>query len=181
MQKSLNRTFSGIKTELTKTLLESWFFYSFFSGSTKSWITTIITMSTDSLLLINVENWKKNIVKQQHNAIGMLPFDKLFCTIRKVSNPDPNIHILCKNKGRYFHHSSHHCQNHTAPGSNNRRTNRRPENKDFFSAMFCLLAASLCIGTLTYLIKEQANTWGPNFLKKAPWKQRNGLQKCEKC
>ena len=118
-----------------------------FSGSTKSWITTIITMSTDSLLLINVENWKKNIVKQQHYAIGMLLFDKFFCTIRKVSNPDPNIHILCRNKARDFHHSSHHCQNHTVLSSNNRRTNRRPENKDLFSAMFCLLAAScgLCI------------------------------------
>ena len=71
----------------------------------------------------------------------MLPFDKFFCTIRKVSNPDPNIHILCRNKGRDFHHSSHHCQIRTALRSNNRHTNRRPENKELFSAMFCLLAA----------------------------------------
>ena len=93
-------------------------------------------MSTDSLLLINVENWKKNIVKQQHDAIGMLSFDKFFCTIRKVSNLDPNIHILCRNKGQDFLHSSHHYQTRTALRSNNRRTNRRPENKEFLVQYF---------------------------------------------
>ena len=142
MRKYLSRTFCGTYINWTdKNSFRIMIFLIFLSGSTKSWITTIITMSTDSLLLINVENWKKNIVKQQHDAIVMLSFDKFFCTIRKVSNLDPNIHILCRNKGRDFHRSSHHCQNRTALCSNNRRTNRRPENKEFFSAMFCLLAA----------------------------------------